>query len=311
MPGKPIFLQTKAGTKLLSGTLSFFQHGTDDKLYHVEVGQVLFADPFPVGHVFPSDRIGEMTAARSARPIPVGWTPAPITKYNLAPPLRPLQEEGTQTYLNRKTVGATPGGPILQQTGSKYYLISPKMLLDEYEKKIWNERLEQIEQAKSDAKMQRLIEELDDLLEVVGTTLKYVAMLLPQARIGAVALEMLQDALAAFKLSQATSEAAALNILKDKAIDLVFDAKIVMPTWAKIVAQKKVKDFTNFRIHDEKTPPQSDLRVPADYELDQIYRFRCIAQPEVMKERVKEFEMIKKKVAGLKAKGLIPAHRTQ
>jgi hypothetical protein len=31
---KPMFMQTKAGTKLLSGKLSFFQLGIDGKLYY-------------------------------------------------------------------------------------------------------------------------------------------------------------------------------------------------------------------------------------------------------------------------------------
>jgi hypothetical protein len=312
MPAKhePIFLQTKAGTKLLSGTLSFFQLGVDGKPYYLEIGQQVFVNPLPVGQVFPSDRIGTMTAARSARPVPFGWAPTPITTMNLAFP--PSKDSGTQTYLNRKTIGATPGGPIRQETGMKYYQVR-RISLDAYQKEVWEERLEQIEQSKSDERMRKLLKDLEDLLEAADTALKVASLLVPQARLGVISLDILRILVKAsqhsISFAKATSgDEAAFHKLESAVIDMVFDkVKVVMPTWAKVICKVGIKQFDLYRTRDTKVPPSSDPRVPADDELDQIYRFRCTVQPEL----VKEFEMIKKNIADARAKGLTPSHRPQ
>jgi hypothetical protein len=102
-------------------------------------------------------------------------------------------------------------------------------------------------------------------------------------------------------ITQATNgDEAAFNKLEKAVIDVVFDqVKVVMPTWAKIVSTAGLKQFELYRVHDQKVPPPAALRVPADNVLDQIYRFRCIVDPQLPKDMA----MIAKNIASAVAKG--------
>jgi hypothetical protein len=300
---KPIFVQTKSGTKLLSGTLAFFQLGTDGKSYYTEIGQRLYVDPVPVGVVFPSDRIGAMGDALKARPISFGWAPTPITKDNLA--FRPSPNSGTQSYLGRSNkIGATSGGPVYGETGSSYYTFR-RVTLDVYQKEIWADRKKQLEQLRSDERTRKLLQSVDELLNLTEKALQVASLLVPEARIGLVSLEalhMIVKSLAfATNAAEATSgDEAAFHKLEQAVLDIVFDQiKIVMPTWARVVSKGGLKQFELYRAHDEKTPLPLELRVPADDVLDQIYRFRCIVEPQLPMEMA----MVMKNIADTVAKG--------
>jgi hypothetical protein len=79
-------------------------------------------------------------------------------------------------------------------------------------------------------------------------------------------------------------DVAAFHKLEEGVLDLAYEeVKDVMPTWAKVVSKWGLKGRALYVARDEKTPPPLDLRVPADDVLDQIYRFRCIVDPELPK----------------------------
>jgi hypothetical protein len=155
----------------------------------LEIGQFFHINPVPVQVVFPNDRIGSMGNALRSRAIPVGWAPTAITKANMAFP--PSKNSGTQSYLLDRVnkIGATPGGPVHQETSSKYSAVR-RIPLDDYHKEVWESRKEQIEDLKSDEAKRKALKAASDLLEVAEKLLTVASLVVPAARLGSITLEI-------------------------------------------------------------------------------------------------------------------------
>ncbi len=173
--------------------------------------------------------------------------------------------------------------PVLKENRSGYY-VSTKMPLQQYQKKILQDRNQQI-QAIRDKEFR------DQLLALAGAAMDVLSMVIPYTRIGELFVTTFCLTIANIGVHVAKgiegSQEATQAIFEEDLLGLLFECeglKKVMPGWAKFAFEAKGKASTLFTGADEKQGLMVPQGVPADSILDQIYRFRCFIDPTLPRQ---------------------------